>query len=335
MIYCRVWALKFGHMKTLTNLNFRNTSAFTFIQEDKERPGILITFLSHAIVEIDVTDPQNLKLLAGRHDRAGYRDGSGINIRFSSPSDMVQLNRNSWIIADTDNNCLRNFNNERNSLVYNTIDTISAWSACDTNSTNSKVINTVSESRFCRPRGLAFNTRADKIYITYEEPYSLAEIHISSGRVVVLYSSSFWKLHRIIPFQAEIIISSSPKYLVFSYRDSRLGTVINKNWHTNLPPHNEALQTYASGIEVMSKNKSFVETVTNANVLALIDQEKKEISEICTGVQGHIDSQLTECQLDRPMHVVNINSTIYIGEHGWSGGGIRTIKVEGECSRSS
>ena len=316
-------------MKTLTNLNFRNTSAFTFIQEDKERPGILITFLSHAIVEIDVTDPQNLQLLAGRHDRAGYRDGSGTNIRFSSPSDMVQLNRNSWIIADVGNNCLRDFNYEENS--QGTGDAINTWSfICNPNINSSSIGNTVSESTFYRPRGLAYVQKENKIYITYEEPYSLAEIYLSSKRVIILRQSNSWMFRRIIPFPSELIISTEPGYFILSYRDSKLGKIVGDEWQSNISPVGDRSQPYASGIEVLPGRKLFLETMTNENVLALIDQESETITKVCTGVQGHIDSQLTECQLDRPMYVVNINNTIYIGEHGQFAGGIRTVELTNE-----
>ncbi|XP_067948666.1 uncharacterized protein [Watersipora subatra] len=320
----RVSPNSFGTMKTLFKLGFRNESTFTNIQEDVARPGIIIAILSNAIVQLDITDQQDLKLIAGIADESGYRGGYGGNIRFSTPSDLVQLNQNKWIISDKDNNCLRTFHpsrNERNEVA------IRDWSHDCTNETmSSSVTSSLRTSFFYRPRALTYVPEENKIYVTYEKPYSIAAIYTDSERVVILYSSTNWQLRHVIHFYSELVISTEPSYYMFSLRDSQVGLIVDEfSWNSNVP--SVRYTEYSAGIVALPGETAFLETMSNSHVLAYIDQESQVITKVCTGVKGHVDSELGSCQLDTPTSVTRINNTLYIGESGWSGGGIRYIEL--------
>lgn len=315
-------------MNTLVYLTLGNDSAFTFIQEHGQKPGTLIAILSHAIVELDVMNPYNLKLVAGRPDISGYSDGLGANIRFSDPWDMVQLNRNGWILSDSGNNCLRLFNYERNQQGVDNDGAISSWSApCDPLLTTSIVSHTVKESLLFRPRGLAHDADNDVIYVTYEGAYALAEIHLQSMKFIVRYSTDIWPLRRIIPFHSEIIISTDPQNLFLSYRGFKMGTVISSDWPSNKPVVRDATKPFFTGIAVLPGLTEFVVTMSNENALVYVDQGNRNMLKMCNGTQGHVDNDLNDCELDSPRYVTLINDTLYIGEHGFSSGGIRTLRI--------
>lgn len=318
-------------METLVDLSIGNGSAFTFIQEDQHRPGVLITFLSHAIVEFNINNPKTLILVAGIPNEGGYGNGAGSSIRFRDPWDMVQINRNSWILSDSSNNCLRNFNYQVNAN-RNLGDATTDWSkSCNSLHSSSNIGDKVPDTVFYRPRGLTYLPDKSKIYITYERPYSLAEIILSSNRrLIVKYSSQKYQLRRVIPFDSELVISTDPNWLLLSYRETKLGYIIDKSiWQQNINRNINSSLPFSAGIAYLGEDV-FIETISGAHSLALVDQSQRIVAQICTGSQGQLNSDLTSCRLDSPHYITYINSTLYIGESGMSGGGIRTIAIKGD-----
>lgn len=325
---CRILGTNISRIDTLVYSSLGNDSAYTFIQEHAHQPGLLIAFLTHAIVEFDVSDPSSLRLVAGRPDISGCSDGLGPDIRFNHPWDMVQINHTCWVISDSGNNCLRLFNYGKNQQSQSSDSAISSWSSpCSSTITKSTIGHTIQESSLVRPRGLSYLADEDKIYVTYEEPYSLAEIHLGTMKVIIRYSSDNWPLRRILPFCDEIIISTDPEELLLSYRDFKLGTVISTDWPSNVPAVRNVSQPFFSGLSVLPSHMEFLVTRSNRNLLVYVDRKKGKVIKICKGARGHANINLNECELDSPRFVAVINYTIYIGEHCSSGGGIRTISI--------
>lgn len=311
-------------MGTLAKFERANSSSFTWIEEHRFRPGILLAFLGNAIVEIDAKQPENLKILAGKPDVANYSNGAGSEkgIRFNNPWDLVQLRNGSWVISDSGNNCLRKFNYSSDPFVASTVH---AWTKnCDPSNFASQLGDMITTSNIYRPRGLTHSPDEEAIYVSYEKPYSLAIVYIGSNRIALIHSNSHWNLLRIVPLTGEFIFSTQSPYVLLSYRDHELGTVIGSDWQF---PKSKNSSTFSiTGVASLEPHLLVV-TLTNDNALLVIDRRTKVASQICSGTRGDLDSGFLDCQLNAPSYVTRINDTLYIGERGRTGARIRTIQI--------
>lgn len=300
----------FGRLETFAT--FPTDNSVYVLLEDILNPGYLLAAMDNSIVSLSPAG--EMLVLAGSTCmlESGFLNDNGTEARFSGIRGLVQLPYDgSVLVSDSNNHCIRRF--DRNSSEVTT------YSGSCTNA--GQADGSLEKARFRFPTDLEFR---DSNTLMVVEPLQnkLRYIYIKFGFVSsatfdhqlshLLKGSDYFYI--TVNYGVVEVVDDAPVWIAGSTtQGSNDGSLMNASFKE--PQDTIMLE---SGLLMVADRSS--------HKLRLLNLSSDIVTSLCSGHQGHLDGNLTVCQLDSPYSLLVMNETLYIGETGSYAGGIRRIK---------
>ena len=155
-----------GVITTVISLN--NESIFSYLERDLANPHYLLSCLDNAIVSIDLVT-KTAFAISGLPTEPAYVEGIGSEARYSGPLSLVQVDRSTIIIADTQNFCLRQIDRD-------TMNTSTFAGECENYGTAQNDATVTRENlRLMSPQALIYDKTNQSLYLADGETiYSMS-----------------------------------------------------------------------------------------------------------------------------------------------------------------
>lgn len=305
-------------MQTFTTLPGYTSVSIYALEEDLLHPGYFLAALENSIVQF--TPLGSMTILAGDPIYKGYVNSQGTQARFSSTLGMCQLPDRTVLIADHGNDCIRSLNRDSNAV------TTFSGNCTD----QGYVDGSLSQAKFTRPQG---------IHAMDDMFNQIAVIEWLHGRIRYLYIQE-----QLVTTAGTLGVKLSfllkgPDYFYIS-ADYGVMEVIGgtARWlsGSSVPssadgPFESASYIDPEGMSVIG-SRSILVADRKLHKIRFLNRQNNTVTSFCSGDQGYVDGSLSSCKLSNPFSLLVTNTTIYIGEAGFNGGGIRKISYQSKLS---
>lgn len=243
------------------------------------------------------------KLIIGTASGSGLRDGVGRAIRLSAFNGFVQPMENyTVIIADTGNHCMRQL--DRRSL------TISGFSG----SCGRPGYRDGSDPLF----NFVYDVIHDKknstqLIVADLFNKALRGINIHTGHTRTLLKHRFCRFNQLIQdiAKGDIFVTFIMGVARYDYSHKTV-TLLAGEMIASFSDGGYSLFANPWGVKFLNLTALLIADSTN-NQLKILNLETLTSASICSGEQGHLDGNLTSCQMTNPLSLLTVNRTIYVG----------------------
>ena len=291
---------------------FVETESYVYhIESDRYRPGNLLFADWNAL---KTTNGNMTTTIAGNALEYGYREGIGENTRFGYIKSFIQISDNETILSDTGHRCLRH------------LDRVSEEVA-----TYAGQCGNPSHEQFSELFAIIID-QMDLSRILATDNFSLKSVDMLTRNINTLYRADLKLIHMLQDeINGDIYLTFYHGIARFSYTDRTLIVLAGSEtpgfrdgafnqMQFNVP---EELLFLAAGI-------LFLTDVENHRVRALNLENNTSFNvSVCSGSPGSVNGNLANCQLLYPRALLDVNRTLYIGDHG----NIRMIAYAGKSSK--
>ena len=294
---------------TMTTFDTTN-SAISHMQEDLFIPGNIVYSEGKSL---KTTNGRTKQLIAGDSGVYGYAEGIGVDAYFKYIASFLQLNSTTLLVVDSGNHCLR--------LVDRiTTKTSRRLGRCTLG--GSEIL------RFHYPTTLIF----DKMNI---EQLLLID---SANRALKAINKTNWTKKNLFVFNTSIqpkrifqqengnlFVAIGHCIMEYNYvtKSASLitGSIDQNGFHDGSLP--EARFDTPREMLVLPSDKLLVADRSN-NRIRLIDLGWNMTFSICSGVSSTRDGNISYCGVVRPLALLAVNDTVYVGQNG----AIRAVQGE-------
>ena len=282
------------------------------IAEDEFVPGNLLFADGNAM---KTTDGTTTSLIAGSAISGGYLEDVGSNARFNRIFSFIQLSRSLIVLADYNNYCFRN--------VDRTTNQTSTYSGNCTNRGDRDGVDAL----FTGP--ISINTQ---LLIVDFNLSSLKKIIVASQHNSTIYKDSSYRLSTMLqdPSTGNIYVTFYHGIGFYDYVSLSFSVLAGSSQHGFVDGEISQILFYnPREVVFLCHRKLLIADLTN-NRLRVLDRITNTSSSICSGVEGHLDSDLSSCQLAGPWSILTVKDVIFVGGDQY----IRSIQGKYHCTRS-
>ena len=287
------------------------------IVEDEFVPGNLLFADRHAL---KTTDGTTSSLIAGSAISAGYVEDVGSNARFNGIFSSLQLSSSILVLADHNNYCFRN--------VDRTTNQTSPYSGNCTNRGDRDGVDALFYSPSSIIQDVKNNTQ---LLISDLILGSLKKIILADKYVSTLYKDSSYRLTTLLqdPSTGNIYVTFNHGLRLYDYESKSFSVIAGHPSQYGFVDGeiSQVRFIYPRELAFLSPGKLLIADYGNSR-LRVLDLITNTISSICSGVRGHLDGDLSSCQLWWPWSLLTVNDVIFVGEFGY----IRSIQGKYHCT---
>ena len=279
------------------------TESYVFhIAEDEFVPGNLLFADGHAL---KTTDGSTTSLIAGSSISAAYLEDVGSNARFDRIFSFLQLSSSLLVLADYGYHCFRN--------VDRTTNQTSTYSGVCTNRGDRDGVDALFNSPWSIKQDVKNNTQ---LLIADLFLGSLKKIIVGNKHVSTIYTDSSYRLSSLLqdPSTGNIYVTFHHGLGLIDYESLSFSVIAGSSSHAGFVDGALSQIRYFKPKEVtfLSPHKLLIADLINDR-LRVIDLITNTSSSICSGVKGHLDGDLSSCELDHPWSLLTIKDVIFVG----------------------
>ena len=271
------------------------------LAEDEFVPGNLLFADGQAL---KTTDGTTTSLIAGSSGLRGYSDGVGSNARFSSILSFIQLLRSQIVLADYVNHCFRN--------VDRTTNQTSTYSGSCTQSGGRDGVDAL----FTNPTSIRLDVKNNaQLLIADNSLGSLKKIILASKHVSTIDTDGSYRLVALSqdPSTGNIYVTFHHGVGFYDY-ESLSFTVIAGSQAGFVDGAISLTRFYnPKKVAFLCPRKLLIPDLSNHR-LRVLDLTTNTSTSICSGVIGHLNGDLSSCQLFGPRSLLTVNDVIFVGE---------------------
>ena len=261
------------------------------------------------------TDGSSTSLIAGSASQYDYREGVGSQAIFSFILSFLQLSTKQALIADHDNHCLR-------SLTRTTNQTGQYAGNCTYEGNQDGVNALLNEPR------ILINDLKDPHHVLITEESGIIKTMNTTSRNISNFGTVGRTVYGIIQSleTGDFFMTVAHVVGIFSYQ-TKTFTVISgstSSYGFQDGPFSEVQFNHPFALIFLNNHTLLVSDYHNdrLRVLELINNTS---SSICSGDVGHADGNCSTCTLIRPVGLLTITDTVYLGSNQ------RIRQIEGKC----
>lgn len=283
------------------------------MEADLYETGNILFADQHSLKTVNVHD-KSVNTIAGSSLEDGYVEGVGTEARFNIIAGFHQLLPTKIIVLDTRNHCIR-------TLSRTTIQTKLYAGVC-----TSGGYADGNASLFSSPRSIITDVKdLTTLIVTDRGNRALRTINIKTRVVMTLYkndaSTETYQGMLQENNTGDIYLTFRHGVTKYDYKTKSLSQVTGSSsagFQDNLF---DEIQFYHPKELTLISNDVLIVADSYNHLLRVLNLTSKTGISKCSGHRGHLDGELSTCQLWYPQSLCLINGTIYIGESG----AIRTI----------
>ena len=283
------------------------------LAEDEFVPGNLLFADWNAL---KTTDGTTTSLIAGSATSGGYLEDVGSSARFQNIRSFIQLSRSLIVLADTSNYCFRN--------VDRTTNLSSTYSGNCTNRGDRDGVDAL----FYNPTSIKLDVKNNtQLLIIDFNLGSLKKIILASKHVSTIHKESSYRLTTLLqdPSTGNIYVTFLHGLGLIDYESLSFSVIAGSSSQSGLVDGAISQVRFSNPREVafLCPHKLLIADSSNDR-LRLLDLITNTSTSICSGVQAHLDGDLSSCQLQGPWSLLTVNDVTFVGEYNY----IRSIQGE-------
>ena len=272
------------------------------LERDLSIPGNILFSDGSAM---KTTDFSSTSLIAGSATQYGYVEGVGSQARFNFILSFLQLSTNQALIADNRNHCLRSLNRATNQT--------GRYAGNCTHEGNQNGVNALLNE----PMSL-INDLKNPGHVLISEWGGIIKKMNTTNRNVSYFGTVGRMVYNIIQSleTGDFFVTVSHAVGIFSYQMKTFTVIFgstSRGFHDG--PFSE-VQFHDPFALLFLNNHTILVSDHYNNRLRVLDLITNSSSSICSGEEGHADGNFSSCTIQRPLGLLTLTDTVYIGSYG-------------------